>query len=90
MLLRLSATFKKQGIASPTALHRSVPYLMLLHYVSQLPHPNARGTQFLLIRTFGPNSQPKPGFVFMSEFHAVEDQLKTDVLLDFLFTGPCN
>jgi hypothetical protein len=73
MLLRLSTTLRKQGNMNPVALHRSVPYLMLLNYISHLEHLPARGTQFLVIRTFGPTSEPKPALVFMSQFHALDN-----------------
>ncbi|GAA3050534.1 hypothetical protein GCM10020000_34290 [Streptomyces olivoverticillatus] len=60
MLLRLRSTLSEHE-AGALALHRSVPYLMLLNHVSGLPHPHARGTQFALLRTFGPESAPRPG-----------------------------
>ena len=88
MLLRLSSALKKEGNTNPSALHRAVPYLMLLSYVSQLEHPMARGTQFLVMRTFGPDSEPKPSLAFMSQFHALEDGACADELYDFLIGGP--
>jgi hypothetical protein len=87
MLVRLLGIFKKQGITNPAAMHRSVPYLMLLNYVSQLPHPNARGTQFVVMRTFGTESKPDQALVFMSQFHAVPEATVRNEPVDFLMAS---
>lgn len=77
MLLRLRSSLAEQGIDQPEALHRAVPYLMLLNYVTGLPHPLARGTQFLILRTFGPTLGTPPTAVFTSRFHRVQQAGQT-------------
>jgi hypothetical protein len=72
MLLRLQAAQREAGVLTANSLQYSVPHLMLLNYVSQRAHPNARGTQFILIRTFGPDATPAPQFVYKSRFYAIE------------------
>lgn len=72
MLLRLTKTHPLVGTTLPPSLHRAVPYLILLNYISSLSHPNARGTQFLVLRTYGPDARPAPTVAFMSQFHAVD------------------
>jgi hypothetical protein len=78
MLLRIAKNQLPSGTTLPPSFHRSVPYLILLNYISSLPHPTARGSQFLVLRTYGPDARPAPTVAFMSQFHSVDEAELSD------------
>ncbi len=68
-LLRASETLA----SSPLRLQLTLPYVVLLNYVSGFPRwDGAIETQFLLMTSYGRQSPDKPTPVFVSALHQIE------------------
>lgn len=65
-----------QGVAQQTKSVERVllqlPYIALLNYVSGMPRNGLHAaTQFMVVRTFGPDASAEPDILFVSSFHAL-------------------
>lgn len=67
-LVQLSEQMKPQGLKS------TIPYLMILNYVSGIGHsPFMNQTQFMIMDSQGYYSENQPNVLFISERHKLSD-----------------
>lgn len=59
---------------TPELVQLSLPYIVILNFVSSLPRPyQACQTQFLLMRSFDRASFNEPSLIFLSSLHSLEE-----------------